>query len=136
MRFLTLACLIVLAWLPQVVRADTSWWDSDYAYRKSITIDSTPAGGNLTQATGRVPLLIRLHSGNFQFDGVGESGGDIRFIAADGKTPLNYQIERFDPLLGVAMIWVDIPDIGASTQQPIWTWPSGLRFARFFTAVH
>ncbi|HEY4145958.1 DUF2341 domain-containing protein [Pinirhizobacter sp.] len=120
MRFLTLACLIVLAWLPQVVRADTSWWDSDYAYRKAITIDSTPAGGNLTQATGRVPLLIRLHSGNFQFDGVGEGGGDIRFIAADGKTPLNYQIERFDPLLGVAMIWVDIPDIGVSTQQPIW----------------
>ncbi|WP_250626022.1 DUF2341 domain-containing protein [Pinirhizobacter soli] len=120
MRFLTLACLIVLAWMPQVVRADTSWWDSDYAYRKAITIDSTPAGGNLTQATGRVPLLIRLHSGNFQFDGVGEGGGDIRFIAADGKTPLNYQIERFDPLLGVAMIWVDIPDVGASAQQPIW----------------
>jgi biopolymer transport protein ExbB len=33
----------------------------------------------------------------------------LRFIGSDGKTPLNYQIESFDPVLGVAQIWLDVP---------------------------
>jgi biopolymer transport protein ExbB len=121
MRFLILACLLVLAWVPQAARAaDASWWNQDFSFRKAITVDTTPTGANLTQAAGRVPLLVRLHSGNFQFDGVSQTGADIRFIASDDKTPLNYQIESFDPVLGVALVWVDIPDVGASTQQSIW----------------
>src|SRR3546814_3942258 len=33
---------------------------------------------------------------------------------------LNHQIESFDPLMGMALIWVDIPDIVASQRQDIW----------------
>lgn len=120
MRFLILACLLVLAWVPQAARADASWWNSDFAFRKAITIDSTAKGANLSQPVGRVPMLVRLHAGNFQFDGVSETGADIRFVAADDKTPLHYEIESFDPVLGVALIWVDVPDLAASTQQSVW----------------
>jgi biopolymer transport protein ExbB len=118
-RLLILTGLLFLALVP-AAHADTSWWNQDFAFRKAITIDSTPKGGNLTTAVGRVPLLVRLHSGNFTFDGVSESGADVRFVAADDKTPLNYQIESFDPVLGVALVWVDVPQLAADAQQPIW----------------
>ncbi|TCV91779.1 outer membrane transport energization protein ExbB [Luteibacter rhizovicinus] len=119
MRFLILACLLLFTGTAQVAHAEASWWNQDFAFRKAITVDGSAKGGNLSASVGRTPLLIRLHSGNFQFDGVSETGADIRFIAADDKTPLNYQIESFDPVLGVALIWVDVPDVGSS-QQSIW----------------
>lgn len=118
-RLFILTGLLFLALVP-AAHADTSWWNQDFAFRKAITIDSTAKGGNLTTAVGRVPLLVRLHSGNFTFDGVSESGADVRFVAADDKTPLNYQVESFDPVLGVALVWVDIPQLAADAQQPIW----------------
>lgn len=121
MRFLILVCALCLAWLPRITSAaDAGWWNDDWSFRKAITLDSSPKGGNLAQAPGRVPLLIRLHSGNFQFDGVAQNGNDLRFIASDGKTPLNYQIESFDPVLGVAQIWLDVTDLPASGQQTVW----------------
>ena len=118
-RILLLTCLLILGWVP-AAHADTSWWNQDFSFRKAITIDTTAKGGNVTTAVGRTPLLVRLHSGNFTFDGVSESGADVRFVAADDKTPLNFQIESFDPVLGVALIWVDVPQVAADSQQQIW----------------
>ncbi|WP_205287574.1 DUF2341 domain-containing protein [Luteibacter jiangsuensis] len=118
-RFLLLTCLLLLGWMPSA-HADASWWNQDFAFRKAITIDTTARGGNVTTAVGRVPLLVRLHSGNFTFDGVSENGADVRFVASDDKTPLNYQIESFDPVLGVALVWVDVPQLAADSQQQIW----------------
>jgi biopolymer transport protein ExbB len=99
---------------------ETSWWNDDWSYRKPITLDTTPNGGNLAQPAGRMPLLIRLHPGNFQFDGVAKNGSDVRFVGPDGKTPLNYQIENFDPVMGVAHIWLDVSELPANGQQTIW----------------
>lgn len=118
-QFLLLTCLLFLGWMPSA-HADASWWNQDFAFRKAITVDTTAKGGNVTSAAGRVPLLVRLHSGNFTFDGVSESGADVRFVASDDKTALNYQIESFDPVLGVALVWVDVPQLAADSQQQIW----------------
>lgn len=118
-RFLLLTCLLLLGWMPSA-HADASWWNQDFAFRKAITVDTTAKGGNVTAAAGRVPLLVRLHSGNFTFDGVSESGADVRFVASDDKTALNYQIDNFDPVLGVALVWVDVPQLAADSQQQIW----------------
>ncbi|WP_144152918.1 DUF2341 domain-containing protein [Paraburkholderia sp. BCC1885] len=104
-------------WLPGVANA---WWQNDWSYRKAITIDTSPKGANVAESAGRVPLLIRLHSGNFQFDGLEDNGADIRFVGADDKTPLNYHIEQYDPVLGVALIWVDVPQFPAGAAQSIW----------------
>jgi biopolymer transport protein ExbB len=108
---------VAFMWLPGVANA---WWQNDWSFRKSITIDTTPKGGNIAESAGRVPLLIRLHSGNFQFDGLQDSGADIRFVAADDKTPLNYHIEQYDPVLGVALVWVDVPQFPAGATENIW----------------
>ncbi len=111
------AMTVLMGCLPGVANA---WWQNDWSYRKAITIDTTPKGANVTESAGRVPLLIRLHSGNFQFDGLEDNGADIRFVAADDKTPLNYHIEQYDAVLGVALIWVDIPQFPAGAAQNIW----------------
>jgi biopolymer transport protein ExbB len=116
-RALVLMVTALLGLLPGVANA---WWQSDWSYRKAITIDMSPKGANVANFSGRMPLLIRLHSGNFQFDGVADNGGDIRFVAADDKTPLNYQVEQYDPVLGVALIWVDVPAMPAGAAQSIW----------------
>jgi biopolymer transport protein ExbB len=63
---------------------------------------------------------VRLHTGNFTFDGVKEDGADLRFVAADDKTVLNHQIESFDALMGMALIWVDVPNVEGGQRQDIW----------------
>ncbi|WP_148715277.1 DUF2341 domain-containing protein [Chitinolyticbacter meiyuanensis] len=97
-----------------------AWWNADWSYRKAVAIDTTLQGANLPQALGRTPVLLRLHTGNFNFDGIADDGRDIRLVAADDKTVLNYQIEHFDPLLGVAYLWVDLPDVAGGQRRDLW----------------
>ena len=33
---------------------------------------------------------------------------------------LNHQIEQFDPLLGIALIWIDVPSVSAAGPQQLW----------------
>jgi biopolymer transport protein ExbB len=121
MRYFILLCTLCLLLLPRSsMAAEASWWNDDWSYRKPITLDTSPKGGNIAQPVGRMPLLIRLHPGNFQFDGVAKTGADVRFVGPDGKTPLNYQIENFDPVMGVAQIWLDVTDLPSNGQQTIW----------------
>ena len=46
----------------------------------------------------------------------------------EAMLPVQNLVGRVNTLVGS---W----DIGV-TSQPVWTWPSGLRLSRFFTAVH
>lgn len=136
-RVMGLLLAAMLGVLPGIANA---WWQNDWSYRKAIMIDAGAKGANLTESPGRVPLLIRLHSGNFQFDGLADNGADIRFVAADDKTPLNYHIEQYDAMLGVALVWVDIPKLPAGTAESIWMYygnkksPDGGKPAETFDA--
>ncbi|WP_347900586.1 DUF2341 domain-containing protein [Pseudomonas purpurea] len=118
MQRLFIAVLICLGFvLPATAQA---WWQDDWHYRKQISVDTTPQGAAINEALGRTALLVRLHTGNFTFDGVKEDGADLRFVAADDKTVLNHQIESFDPLMGMALIWVDVPKVEGGQRQDIW----------------
>ena len=60
-----------------------------------------------------------------------DNSADSRVPVADGGVgllPVENLVGRVDALVGS---W----DLGLR-QKPIWTWPSGLRLARFFSAVH
>ncbi|WP_454695734.1 DUF2341 domain-containing protein [Achromobacter aegrifaciens] len=116
-RLLMLLLTVLAGMLPSAANA---WWQPDWQYRKQITVDSTPQGAPLGAAAGRTPLLVRLHTGNFTFDGINEKGADIRFVAADDQTVLNHQLESFDPLLGMALVWVDLPELADGQRQDIW----------------
>jgi biopolymer transport protein ExbB len=91
--------------------AHATWWNSDWAARKAITIDTSATGANITDPIGTTPVLIRLDVSNFTFDAANPDGSDIRFVASDDKTPLAYHIEKYDHLLGQAYIWVNVPAV-------------------------
>jgi biopolymer transport protein ExbB len=117
MRFLAMMVMVLVMFNPVAAQA---WWEKDWPYRKQISVDMTTTGVNVAGPVGRTPVLVRLHTGNFSFAEVAENGADLRFIAADDKTPLTYHIESFDALLGVANIWVDVPKLAGGEKQAIW----------------
>ena len=93
-----------------------AWWSKDWPNRMKITARAGSDGANIAEPIGRTQVLVRLHSGNFDFSTVREDGFDLRFIAADDKTPLHFHLERFDSLADqVAIAWVDIPDLAPGT---------------------
>jgi biopolymer transport protein ExbB len=112
---ITLLAVVLISLAPHAAQA---WWNGDWPYRMKITADAGPKGANITQPIGRTQVLIRLFSGNFNFDTADEKGADLRVIAGDDKTPLHFHIERFDGLVDqIGLIWVDVPDLapGAAT---------------------
>ncbi len=119
-RFVWRRGWLLLALLALAPSQASAWWQTDWSYRKQITIDTTPKGADIAQPAGRVPVLIRLHSGNFSFGDTLDNGNDIRFIGSDDKTPLPFHIESFDPLLGVAALWVDVADFPAGSVKQVW----------------
>ena len=100
--------------------AHASWWNGDWSVRKTVTIDTSSTGAAISDQIGTIPVLVRLDVGDFTFDSANPDGSDIRFIAADGKTPLAYHIEKFDHLLGQAFVWVNVPNIKPSAQTTIY----------------
>ena len=102
---------------PSAARA---WWNDDWSMRKPLVVDTGPAGADIAQPVGTVPLLVRLHVGNFSFAAANDDGSDLRFIAGDDETPLAHHIERWDPLLGEAFVWVRVPDVAAGAQTRLW----------------
>jgi biopolymer transport protein ExbB len=117
-RVLLMLGLMVLgsAW-GQDARA---WWNNDWAFRKEVSFDLTPAGADIKGVPTDVPILIRLSLGNFQYFGDAKpDGSDFVFIAADDKTPLKHHIERFDAQSQIAFVWVRVPRLtgGANTDK-------------------
>lgn len=111
---LTTAFIVMVLLAPRLAFA---WWNDDWAYRKQINLDASPTGANIAASLADVPVLIRLHAGNFSYFGdVQPDGADIRFVAADDKTPLKFHIERFDPVNQLALLWVKVPQLTAGAK--------------------
>lgn len=118
-RAITLMLLIVGAatlW-PQPAAA---WWNDQWTLRKKITLDTSASGASISDQIGATPVLVRLHVGNFRFGSAKEDGGDLRFIGSDDKTPLKHHVEKYDALLGEALVWVGVPDLKPGAKTEIW----------------
>lgn len=114
---LHLLCVLALL-LPSLCHA---WWNGDWAYRKKIILNTSPAGANTASTVTELPVLVRLHTGNFLFADLNEDGSDLRFVAADDKTPLHYHIEQWDRASELALVWVRVPSVAAgSGAEHIW----------------
>jgi biopolymer transport protein ExbB len=99
-----------------------SWWDGEWTVRKKITLDLSSTGSAITETVGGATVLLRFHEGNFQFAAAKEDGSDIRFVTEDDKTVLPYHIEKFDPLMNEAFVWVKLPEIKAGEQTKFWVY--------------
>ncbi len=116
LRHLLLAVWIVLGF----VSPARAWWDSEWTLRKKIVLDTSSSGAAIGEASGAVPVLVRLHEGNFRFGNAKPDGSDLRFVAEDEKTLLPYHLEKFDPLLYEAFVWVKVPSLKPDTKTTIW----------------
>ena len=115
-----LGMLMLLPTMGLTPVAANAWWNKAWSYRKPVTVDVSPSGVNVAGPIGRVPVLVRLTSGNFSFKDALDNGADLRFVAADDKTPLAYHIESYDPLTGLGAVWVDVPALAGGTKTNIY----------------
>jgi biopolymer transport protein ExbB len=109
------ALLILALLVPAVSQA---WWSNDWKFRKEITLDLSATGANVTESVSDVPVLIRLHAGNFgYFADTKADGSDLRVVAGDDKTPLQFHVERFDATNQLAFLWVRLPQLAGGSKD-------------------
>ena len=112
---LRLACAVLLvSALSQVAHAE-DWAHKDWAHHKKLGFDTTESGVEIKEDVAQLPLLVRLHSGNFTFSEAKPDGSDLRFFAADGITPLPFHLENFDVSNELANAWVTLPNLTANS---------------------
>ena len=102
---------VLMLTLSQFAHAD------DWAHKKKLGFNTTSSGTEIKEDVAQLPLLVRLHSGNFTFSEAKPDGSDLRFFAADGKTPLKFQIENFDAANELANVWVALPKLSANSES-------------------
>jgi len=107
MRVLAVAIALLFSLFSATSHA---WWNEDWSARKKITL-TNPAG-----EVADAPVLIRLHTGNFDFLSANEDGSDLRVVAGDDATELKFHIEKWDGLNQLALVWVNVPKLTASTE--------------------
>ena len=114
-------CLLVGLALMGGANNARAWWNTEWTLRKAITVDATAAtGASITDPIGASAVLVRLHDGNFQFPLAKEDASDLRFVAADDKTLLPYHVEKYDPVLNEAFVWVKVPVLKPGAQTKFW----------------
>lgn len=98
-------------------------WNASWTHRARITLNTGAEGVPLSAPVDNVPVLVRLHTGNFQFLDAKPDGSDLRFIAGDDKTPLKHHIEKYDALNELALVWVQLPRLAPGSQtESIWVY--------------
>jgi len=117
MRLLWLGLLTALA-APAAQAGN--WWNSEWTARKKITTDTTAAGVPIPETISAAPVLVRLHAGNFQFEGAREDGSDLRFVAEDHATVLPHHVEKYDALMGEAFVWVKVSELTPKAPVSFW----------------
>ncbi len=110
-RLLILAVVVMTA---QVASADP-WWDSDWQYRKQITIDYTKVDSDLSS----FPVLISLDADANLAARAQSDGNDIAF-ADDSGTKIPHEIELYDNSTGRLVAWAKIPLLSSTTDTVIY----------------
>lgn len=118
LRQLTLA-LLAGATLASTSLPARAWWNDAWTTRTRVTLDTTDQGLALPGAVSDVVVPVRLHSGNFDFAAAQADGADLRVVGADDKTPLPFEIERFDPVNELGLLWVRLPGVAQGSDRNV-----------------
>jgi biopolymer transport protein ExbB len=94
-----------------------AWWNEGWQYRKKLTFNTSENGAGINGNLNEIPILVRLHAGNFNFGNAKEDGSDLRFVAPDDLTLLKHHVERFDVIDEIALVWVKVPKLSGNTDQ-------------------
>jgi biopolymer transport protein ExbB len=112
-------CGLLFLMMAAFVNPADAWWNDNWQYRKKITLDTTSDGADISEGVGNVPVLIRLHTGNFNFTNAKENGEDIRFVGSDDQTLLKHHIERYDTFDEIALVWVKVPRLPVASKSEL-----------------
>jgi hypothetical protein len=99
-----------------VVSVHAAWYNSNWQYRKKLTIDYTKVGATLSN----FPALISLGSDSDLAAGARSDGYDILFTSSDGTTKLEHEIEYFNDSTGQVVAHVKIPSLSNSADTDIY----------------
>ncbi|KJK33150.1 hypothetical protein UK23_47345 [Lentzea aerocolonigenes] len=111
------AALLGALLLPTVASEAQAGW----THRRTLTIDTTASGANVSGDVKGFPVPVRLDASNFDFGQAKPGGADIRFDDAAGA-PLPYEIEKWDAAAKQAAIWVRIDVKGNARQTMTLKW--------------
>jgi flagellin-like protein len=90
------------------------WWDQDgdWQYRRLLTVDSDLVDENVNN----FPMMVAI---DLNEANVKTHGEDIRFVAIDNTTELDFEIESYDDGTGELIAWVKT-DLSTSTDTKLW----------------
>jgi len=112
--------ILALALLLAAQLPASAWWDKAWSARTEATLDTTKTGFEIPAPAGDTLVLLRLHSGNFDFSLAREDGGDLRFVSEDDKTIFPHRVEKWDALMNEAFVWIKIPAVQNNAQSKFW----------------
>ncbi|MFZ2206160.1 MAG: DUF2341 domain-containing protein [Microgenomates group bacterium] len=117
-KLLVISFLILLTVLPIAImtfqyvnKSEAAWYNASWLHRKELTFNNSAQSSNLVN----FPVLVVLNETNFNFAEAKANGEDLRFTDTDGSTLLSYEIEIYDSIGKSARIWVNVPQINASS---------------------
>jgi len=93
-----------------------TWYDYDWQYKKTITIDHTKVDDDLTD----FPVLINLDSDAQLAANAQADGDDIFFTLSNDSTKLSHEIETYVTGTGQLVAWVKIPTLADLTDTEIY----------------
>lgn len=103
-----------------LTQSSGGWLNSNYQYRKPITIDHSKVAAALTD----FPVLISLTDTTLKSVSNGgrvqnSNGYDIVFTASDGVTQLAHEIESYNASTGQIIMWVKVPSLSMAADTSI-----------------
>jgi hypothetical protein len=94
-----------------VLVVNTSW-----RYAQTLYLNTMPSGAAIAGDVFDFPVLVRLTGGMFDFSQAASDGADLRFVKPDGAS-LPYEIERWDPVTGLAEVWVRVDTVRGNNEN-------------------
>jgi len=90
------------------------WWNTNWQYRKEITIDSDKVDDDLTD----FPVLINITDTDLR-DRAQDDGDDIAFTDDSGNQ-LHHEIEYFDGNNGDLIAWVNVTSLSSTADTALY----------------
>jgi hypothetical protein len=105
--------LLLSLLLPFSFASAAGWYDTNWQYRKEITIDSTKVDADLTN----FPVLLAVTDADLAGEALA-NGDDILFTGAEGTTKLDHEIESY--AAGNLVAWVRVPSLPSNTNTLVY----------------
>lgn len=106
--FIGVLCLVI------AMGSVSAWYDTDWSYRKSITIDHNMVDSDLVN----FPVLINITDSDLVT--YAQSDFDDILFADSADTKLYHEIERYDSGTGSLLTWVNVSSLSGSVNTVLY----------------